>query len=99
MQMRKPNLPDKPDYSRTFSRRFPRLIRLFRTPRSSNVYGFRYDPDQLMLEIRFTNNSIYWYKNITPEMATDLTKSRSKGKWVWRMLRKYPRRYLYRRMR
>lgn len=98
-RLRRPNLPEKPDYSSRFPRRFPNLIRLFRTPRSSNVYGFRYDPKQLLLEIRFTNNRIYWYKNITPEMAHDITKSRSQGRWVWYMLRKYPRRYIHRRMR
>ena len=99
MIMRRPNLPDKPDFSIRFPRRFPRIIRLVRSPRSSNVYGFRYDPDQLLLEIRFNDNRVYWYKNVTPEMAEDLIKNRSKGKWVWNMLRKYPRRYLYRRIR
>lgn len=49
---------------------------------SSNITSIGYDSDSEILEIEFTNGSIYQYYNITPDLNEQLMIAPSKGQFL-----------------
>ncbi len=62
---------------------------------SSNVEKIKYDWDDQDLWVGFLSGSIYVYNDVPPEVALEMSKTKSKGRFVWDFLRDV---YSYHRM-
>lgn len=65
---------------------------------SSNVRVAVYYPDAEILHITFHSGATYEYRNINRNVWRTYQAARSKGQWVWLILRRNPTRYPYRRI-
>lgn len=61
---------------------------------STDVLTAGYDPDGLEMQIQFTNNRIYSYANVPPEIYQSFLDAPSKGQWVAMYFRHQPGIYL-----
>lgn len=60
---------------------------------SSNVRAIKYSKSRYELYVRFRDGSEYKYSGVDKLMARQMFDSTSKGKWVWRRLRRANRPY------
>lgn len=65
---------------------------------SSNVRVAVYYPDANILHITFHSGATYEYLNINENVWRTYKVARSKGQWVWLILRRNPTKYPYRRI-
>lgn len=66
---------------------------------SSMMEAIAYNPETRELEIEFKGGAVYRYRNVTKTMWNNLNRAGSKGKWFWKYMRRFVRRFPYKRVR
>lgn len=65
---------------------------------SSNIRAIGYDPNTQVLEVEFTNGSVYQYANVPNELHEALMSAGSHGSFFGTEIRRYPNQYPFQRV-
>ena len=72
---------------------------LYRFVTSSMMSAVAYNPERREMEIEFIGGAVYRYRNIPQRLWSGMMNASSKGKYFWKHIRRYVRKYPYKRVR
>ena len=66
---------------------------------SSMMSAVAYNPERREMEIEFVGGAVYRYRNIPQSLWTGLLNASSKGKYFWKHIRRFVKKYPFKRVR